>query len=224
MGIVEVSFNFSEYFSLLSNPRPKRRRITSPLNDPKATGPRIISHRERARWRIPPLNSHTVILGDSNLSRATQLEAKVRSIECHSYPGAKLFHFANLLSPSLPPQDTPKIVVLSVGINHRTNQPHTFEQQLTNVIQNASRFFPNASIHIPLINIPPEISTSQQANLNHLNKLIQTLSEHSHILKAIPTLPQHHFQIDPKDTHSRIHWSTKTANSMIAHWTSHLNC
>jgi len=203
-----------------SIPNPKRRRINSPQSTPTtATGPQVTVHRERSRWRLPQLKSQMVVLGDSNLSRANYLETKVRSIELHSFPGANIRHFENLLNPSLHPQNTPKEVVLSIGINNRTNRAS--EQQLKNMINNASKTFPNASIHIPLINIPPEIPAFQQTNITHLNNLIQSLS-HNQPFQTIPKLPEENFNIDPRDSH-KIHWSTETANAIITHWTSHLN-
>jgi hypothetical protein len=203
-------------------PQPKRRRIKSPRNtQTTATGPQITLHRERSRWKIPPINSRTVVLGDSNLSRVTNSETKVRSIEFHSFPGANIKHFENLLSPTPYRQNTPKTVILSVGINNRTYQPSTLRQQFANMIHNASKTFPNASIHVPLINIPPEIPTHQQTNLGHLNQLIQTLSEHQHTFQVIPKLPQENFKIDLRDSY-KIHWTTETANALISHWASYL--
>jgi hypothetical protein len=205
-------------------PLPKRRRIErSPRSTPTtATGPQITLHRERSRWKVPPIKSQTVVLGDSNINRATNFETKVRSIEFHSFPGATIKHFENLLSPTPNPQNTPKVVILSIGINNRTHQSTTLEQQLTNMIHNASKTFPNASIHIPLINIPPEIPTHQQTNLSHLNQLIQSLSEQQPAFQTIPKLPQENFKIDPRDSY-KIHWSRETANALVTHWTSNLN-
>ena len=203
-------------------PQPKRRRIKSPRNtQTTATGPQITLHRERSRWKIPPINSRTVVLGDSNLSRVTNSETKVRSTEFHSFPGANIKHFENLLSPTPHRQNTPKTVILSVGINNRTYQPSTLRQQFANMIHNASKTFPNASIHVPLINIPPDIPTHQQTNLGHLNQLIQTLSEHQHTFQVIPKLPQENFKIDLRDSY-KIHWTTETANALISHWASYL--
>lgn len=209
-----------------SNPPSKRRRVDRP-HDPqttsKASGPTITTHDLRARWRIPPLKAHTVVLGDSNIKNITNLETEVRSIEFHAFPGAKLTHFENLMSPTLHPQITPKVVVLSIGMNNRSNRPAIIEHQLRNMLHNASKYFPNATIHIPLINIPPEIPDYQQTNLKQLNQLTNTLSKQLHTFKIIPILPQENFKINPKDTRHKIHWSTETANSIITHWTSYLN-
>ena len=169
------------------------------------------------------MHSDVVVLGDSNLSRATDYGTQVRSIEFHSYPGATIKHLAQLMDPKFSPQNTPKAVVLSVGINNRQNHPQTFQTQLKNMINNAKAFFPNASIHIPLINIPPEIPEQEQANINALNTLLQSISSNHDTFKTIPTLPQEGFQIDPKDKLHKIHWTEDTANSLITHWTAHLN-
>ena len=218
----------------------KRRRIgSSPTANQSehVVGPSMTVHRDRARWKLPPLKTQVVVIGDSNINRATDLETKVRSIEFHSFPGAKLVHLKNLLSPppphSLPPQDTPKAVILSIGMNNRTDRRPSFEPQIKTVIQNASKLFPNATIYIPLINIPPEIPPHQQTNLNKFNQLILTLSERLQTFKTLPKelqtfktlpkLPQQNFKIDPRDTAYKIHWSTETANSILAHWTSNLN-
>ena len=215
----------------------KRRRIGSPrttIDRPEVVGPKIMVYRDRARWRLPSLKAEVVVIGDSNINRATNVESKVRSIEFHSFPGAKLIHFQNLLSPNLPKQNIPKAVILSIGMNNRTNRHPTFEPQLKSVIQNASKFFPNADIYVPLINIPPELPPHHQSNLDEFNRSFLTLAKQSQTFKTLPKelqtfktlpkLPQKDFKIDPRDTAYKIHWSTETANAILSHWTSHLNC
>ena len=83
-------------------------------------------------------------------------------------------YFQNLLSANLLKQNIPKAVILSIGMNNRTNRHPTFEPQLRSVIQNASKFFPNASIYVPLIHIPQEIPPHQQTTLNEFNRLFLT--------------------------------------------------
>lgn len=214
----------------------KRRRLGSPPTEKErvtTVGPQIMVYRDRSRWKLPAIKSRVVVIGDSNINRATNVETEVRSIEFHSFPGAKLKHFQNLLSPSLSPQDTPKAVILSIGMNNRTGRRPNFEPELKSVIQNASKFFPNASIHIPLINIPPELAPHQQTNLNEFNRLLLALSKQLttfgtlpkelQTFKTLPKLPQKDFKIDPRDTAYKVHWSEETANAILSHWTSNLN-
>jgi len=84
--------------------RQKRRRIGSPRNKPSVAGPFLTTHRVRDRWRIPVMHSDVVVLGDSNLSRATDYGTQVRSIEFHSYPGATIKHLAQLMDPKFSPK------------------------------------------------------------------------------------------------------------------------
>ena len=101
--------------------------------------------------------------------------------------------------------------------------PNTHRGQIKHVTDLASKFFPNALIYIPQINIPPTLSHTQQTSLDSLNLIIGQFTHNSHRLHNIPPLCPTKFTIDPKDTKFRVHWSPETANSMVSHWLDHLN-
>lgn len=211
-----------------TNPDNPRRDVGGgtrggkPLSPQSVTGPHIVVHHDKRKWRPPVTKSKGVILGDSNIKIATKLETKAISIECHSFPGAKVCHFGKMFCGTLP-QMNPSSVVISVGINNRENQATTNRQQLRQLVDGASKAYPNATIHIPQVNIPSKLPQSQQETLRKFNSTLQELETKFPKFHTVPQLPQNKFKIDPRDTRYGIHWTTETANAMMSHWSSHLN-
>jgi hypothetical protein len=164
-----------------------------------------------------------LILGDSNVKRATRNDSKCHSIEIHSFPGAKLCSFEKMLRAKSPIQDGPEKVIISVGINNRDNQPMTHKAQSKSLMELASKKFPTADIYIPQVNIPSKLQPNQKTSLQALNANIHELASKSRKFKTLPTLPHRKFKIDPKDTKYQIHWTEETANEMLKHWLQHLN-
>ena len=185
-------------------------------------GPSIITHKDRP-WQLPQMKSKIVVIGDSNISRASQILHEARSIECHSFPGAKLSHFTEMISKHK--SGGPEAVILSVGINNRDNREVTHRQQARSMILACSKAFPNTNVYIPQINIPPEITPEQKCSLNSLNQTMEHLTNTIYPntnIKILPKLPDNLFSINPKDRY-RIHWTQETANNMISHWLNNLN-
>ncbi|KAI4806925.1 hypothetical protein KUCAC02_017715 [Chaenocephalus aceratus] len=92
-----------------------------------------------------------LILGDSNINRIPPHTN--RKLQLDSYPGAKVYHLMELFKRT-PPIPTAKIVIISIGINNKDDDPHrTTGKQLCSMIKHASETFPRASIYTPLINI-----------------------------------------------------------------------
>jgi len=199
---------------------------TSPVgtfNRSSVSGPHIQVHNtEKSKWKVPHPSSQVLVLGDSNISRATNVKSNTNSVEYHSFPGAKIIHFQNLMS-NPPPQETPKTVILSIGINSRDNQPSTHRSQLKQLVRCSSKKFPNAQIYIPQINISPNITELQRESLGKYNEIVKELTESYPHFNTIPMLPNEKFQIDPKDIKYGIHWTNTTANEMLTHWLNHLN-
>lgn len=221
-------------FPPLPPPQAERREATT---EPKrtshkekrrqgrqVTGPQIHSHdsKEKNRWELPSCDSKVMILGDSNLSRVTKVDSPVNSVEVHAYHGAKLFHFNRLLT-CLETHDTPSTVILSVGINSRDNRPQTSKSQMKSMAQSASKLFPKAQIYIPQINISPALPQPQQDNLECLNAHILELAGELDGINTIPKLPTEEFKAETRGNFPGVHWTTQTANSMMALWFQHLN-
>ena len=217
---------------------PKLPKPSTPFSTPpprhKRSGPNLYfnpslnSNKGKGRgpdktvtWETPSCSSKVVLIGDSNLGRITQKPTKpVDSIEIHSFSGAKTRHFfKNICTPKSIPQKTPDHVVLSVGINDRGNSPNTHKDQMKKAISMVTKTFPNACVHIPLINYSSSLVEEHRHSLDSLNQIIQELAGSS---KNVQTIPK----IDPSlfsTTQDGIHWSNNTANALQEHWLSHLN-
>ena len=194
-----------------------------PKKTPKVTGNQlhIYEANEKNSWTLPACNSKTVILGDSNLSRVTNIEGNA-PVEIHSYSGAKPCHFERLLDGSTICTH-PSSVILSIGINARDNKVQTTKTQMKKVAQSAMTVFSNSKIFIPQINISPLLSKTQTSNLEAFNKYIVELSNEHKQIQITPKMPQQKFKTDENGKFPGLHWQPETANDMVCHWLSHLN-
>ncbi len=205
--------------------RGSDRRRSRPLQPRMASGLQIRHHgRDKSEWQVPNIQSKIALIGDSNLARVTKLNDPVNSAEIHSFPGAKFIHLTSLFSEAPKPQENPTHVILSIGINSRTNQSKTHSNQLKQLISSASKLFPNALIYIPQINYSPSLSAKERASLDSLNKLVLEMAGDTELenFGTIPVLPNALFDIDPEDSW-QIHWTNDTAKEMVSHWLEYLN-
>ena len=218
-------------FPALPEPRDPQN---SPLASPPVRRPQrtrqakvnSISHRDTAKkwWRAPVSHSRVLVLGDSNIEGLDGLKAdsSVGPVECHSYPGAKLRHFTDSIWKDSQPQLSPKHVILSVGINNRSNSASTHHDQLKRVVSLAQKTYPNAHIYIPQVNYAFSLTQKERASLDSLNSLIMEFSGTNKKFHTISKLPSNLFNIGPKDPY-KIHWTNSTAESMLTHWLQSLN-
>lgn len=145
-------------------------------------------------------------LGDSNLSRLPAYQNQ--DIQIDSYPGASFYHFQHILDKT-PIHSSVKVVVLSVGINNRNQDPHkTSIKQLRTLYRTAESVFPNANIYLPFLNYSPLLPQEQQQNLNTINNFISSR------LPFLGPLPGGHFHT----TSDNIHWTRETAREMFESW------
>jgi hypothetical protein len=120
------------------------------------------------------------------------------------------------------PDKCPEVIILSVGINNRSNRESTHIKQVKDLLTTCTEKFPSSHIILPQINIPPKVPPYQKLSLHSLNNAISQTVRSLKNCKTLPTLPEENYQINPKDT-MHIHWSENTANQMISHWLNHLN-
>ena len=208
--------------TLLLHPQPQRtntrRSSRLALKTQIVVGPQTYSYDawNKTSWELPACTSKVMILGDSNLSRIGKVDSPKNSVEIHAYSGAKPIHFNKLLT-TIEPRTKPSTVILSIGVNSRDSHPKTTRDQMTTMVQSASKTFPKAQIFIPQINISPSLPANQRVHLDLLNTLIVELSGQFPKINTIPKLPQDKFHTEG------VHWQTKTADDMISHWFQHLN-
>lgn len=149
-------------------------------------------------------------LGDSNLYRMPPHCSG--EIQVDSYPGASFYHFNQILEKT-PPHALVKLVVLSVGINNRDQDPHkTSIKQLRMLYKKAQSVFPNANIYFPLINYSHLLPREQKHNLATVNEFA------SKRLPVISRIAEDQFHTATDN----IHWTQETAGQIFNHWCSEL--
>ncbi|KAM3582767.1 uncharacterized protein V6R79_010458, partial [Siganus canaliculatus] len=99
-------------------------------------------NRKLIEWKIHT-HQDICIIGDSNLHRIPPFSAT--NLQIDSYPGAAFYHFWQILKTT-PPQVQVKLLVLSVGLNNRDQDPEkTSIKQLRMLFRGARTAFPNAT-------------------------------------------------------------------------------
>ena len=88
-------------------------------------GPTI--HENQNEWQIPSLKSEVVILGGSNLGMESKIETNWSSVECYSFPGAKLAHLKKMFVASEEtPHTTPEhLIIAESGAKNYKRPPST---------------------------------------------------------------------------------------------------
>ena len=155
------------------------------------------------------------IIGDSNLNRMTNSPVDNVRVEC--FPGVRITHINQILGKlegRRMPQ--PDYVILSVGINDRTNNTTpTSVPGRRKLVARAARVLPRSRIVIPEINYPDHLPVYQKRNLKTLNDSLHKLP----LVTTIPRRDMDKFRTEEAD----IHWTVTIGNSILAHWISHLN-
>lgn len=161
-------------------------------------------------WVLKPTRK-ILVLGDSNMARLPLILDEWVQVDC--FPGANISHATHLLKHNTPTSGEAEKVILSFGINdkHRGN-PSLLDDSLKKLIQVAKATFPNATIHIPVINISDELSSIHRLNLSRLNNLIKQIPHH------IPRLNRSQFHTAADN----IHWTPSSANKVWQHWRAFL--
>lgn len=188
-------------------------RPTHPLSSPAKFRPTYHlarQHRKLQDWSFKGRRP-ILILGDSNINRIPYHTNP--QIQLDSYPGAAFYHFLKVCEKT-PRNPSTKIVVFSVGLNNRDQDPkQTSIKQLRALSRQAESTFPNAIVYFPIMNFSPNLTRQQQDNLRLLNNHIAT---HYNFLAEIP---HDTFQTEPDN----IHWTPTTAQHIFEYWCKQLN-
>jgi len=196
-------------------PASKRVRGTSPKQTSYPCCPNIHIGQPKSSWKLPPIEKPILVMGDSNLSKITATTNKLVQVE--SYPGARICHASTLLKNYSFPQH-PEKIILSFGINNRSSEPRTTSfQNLRTLIGSTSKKFPKAKIFFPLVNFSYALPSKETSNLKEFNRLAQ---DDLRRVTIIPCLDSSQFETSDKDP---VHWTKKSANSILKHWLNHLN-
>ncbi len=149
-------------------------------------------------------------IGDSNLNRIPSFHNQ--DIQVDSYPGASFYHFWQLMERTAA-HPLVKVVVLSVGMNNKDQDPKkTSIKQLRLLYNKARSVFPNACLYFPMINYSPLLPREQQEHLEKINLFISSR------LPFLQPLPDHLFHTAADN----VHWTQTTARNMFEHWGTQL--
>lgn len=200
----------------------KSSAVKNPSRPLPVLGAHIRVNRDKKTWQIPNTNSKVLILGDSNIAKAKNLPQAGKSVELHSFPGAKICHFIKMANEHRTTQGSPEVIILSVGINNRDNSTSTHKAQIKSLLQGYSKKFPSSQIYFPQINVPSGLTRAQKRSLEALNSSANELLRTFTNCHSISKLPDQAFEISRTDPY-KIHWTTQTANNFMSHWISNLN-
>ena len=213
-----------EHNSSISN----QTNAYTPLDSPTITRFPKLKPTQRGQgmhdvWNIPKVVKDILILGDSNLGRASKV--KRDDAQVVSYPGINLLKMFRLLENfkfgrnSSNPGRMPKHVVFSVGLNDRGCKPSTNEVSLNKLISRARQEFPASKISIYQQPFDHRLDKDEISSLKALNSAVETKCEaQGH--NCIPALPRTKFRVNSSD---RIHWTEECADATIEHIFSTLN-
>ncbi len=171
-------------------------------------------------WVLPRLTRSTVIIGDSNLSRISDITS-FNDLEIHCFPGMKLHTAQSAVSSyhhgpeTREPAAEPKNIIVSVGINDRDNAEATIQMGLSKLIKACKSKFPNSTLYLPLVSYSDNLSPRQIQSLKVLNSHFRGSGK-----QTLPQLPRDDFATD---VHDDIHWTTDCANKTLHHWMVCLN-
>ncbi|XP_078030781.1 uncharacterized protein LOC144466866 [Epinephelus lanceolatus] len=167
-------------------------------------------YRKLVDWSFRP-RKPVVILGDSNINRIPAHNNP--DIQLDSYPGANFYHFLKICEKT-PPSPSTKILVLSVGLNNKDQDPkQTSIKQLKALSRLARTVFPNADIYFPIMNFSANLTPTQQHNLKLINNTIATH------LPFLTEIPHDTFTTEADN----IHWTPATAGTIFSYWCKQLS-
>ena len=153
-------------------------------------------------WNLTPIRP-IIVAGDSNISRLPRIPDDRIQVDC--YPGANLSHANNILRNKTPVSHTVVKVLLSFGLNNRTQgNASLLKKDLDGMLEAAKIAFPQAEIFVPLINMSENLPRQFRAKINTLNYLIKDTGHH------IPRLERESFSTGSDN----IHWTPRTAQLM----------
>lgn len=129
-------------------------------------------------------------------------------VDC--YPGANLAQAYHIIKHKTSVSMRTQHVVLSFGLNNREHgNPTNLRRKSVERLQGAAfQTFPNAVIHIPLINYDKTMLGRLVKNIKALNEIFQNMG------RSIPLLNWESFRTEA----NKIHWTTSTVEAMFKHW------
>ena len=172
--------------------------------------------KQKGHWTLPITITPVVIIGDSNVRRITHSPLPSGTISFVSYSGGRFPNILNALknSSDFLPNPHPKVIILSLGINHHDNKLESITKPADKLISKIQSLFPNTRLFLPLLNFSNDLPSSSRTTLLSFNTYL--LSKWPQMV--LPSLPSHQFQ-----TVDSIHWNPQTANSILIKWMDNIH-
>lgn len=190
---------------------------TSRIIGPQSQTHTANNSNKKKNWQLPQFTEQIVVIGDSNVKNMTHAPADIKSIEIHSYPGAKPMHFTTMFKTNQFSHNTKK-VILSVGINNRANQKKTNDEQLAKMMSAYSKWLPNTKKAITHIQFDrTKLDICEGIMIDKMNTTLRELCQ-KHNIAFLPPVPEEEFETKQHDK-DHIHWTKDTADRILCHWT-----
>ena len=174
---------------------------------PNRINPVVLNAHDKTTLRLPKISEDLLILGDSQLSRTSNLESRA-SVKIIAIPGIKFRNLTHIIRHS-ESQPSPTKVVLAVGINTRAQNPHsTSAEDLKKLISTANRLFPRAQIYLPQVSFSTKLSIRETSNLKELNQCMKNIPN----VTVIPLPP---FYLQFQDS---VHITVNSMHQLANYW------
>lgn len=174
---------------------------------------------DKPKWKLPKLTEKLVIIGDSNVSKILQTPNNTKSIEIHSFPGARFSHMTDILNKDTLEHTQTQNTILSIGINSRNNGPTFNNNQIEKLLNTYHKWQPHMDKAIALVPFDPTKLTPKDTDaINQINTDIKRHAKKLN-LTILDSIPQSQFEVG-QDT---IHWTKTTANKIAKYWINSLN-
>ena len=151
-----------------------------------------------------------LMIGDSNLARFPYHFNK--NIQVDSYPGASFVHAQSLLDRAVIHCKKIEKIIISFGINSRSQRSTVTTQQIDTLIRAMNKKFPKTEIWIPLINFSEHLPPHEKDTLEKINTHLRHTS-----VQILPLLDNFSTASD------QVHWHNRTAKHIWSHWLACLN-
>ena len=175
-----------------------------------------------ARVTVHP-NTHTLVIGDSNLRRMNDVPD---GWQLEGFSGCKCHHLKDFITSVVERSEIQlRKVILSVGINDgcfrrgRTDLQYKRAtiQHLMKAKSTLEAQHQGVKVFIPLVTYSRLLSKNEQFSIRDFNKLLRLTESFQSCL--IPSMPETDVATVPGQA---IHYDERTATRMLATWADHL--
>ncbi len=168
-------------------------------------------------WKLPPVVSPLLILGDSNPARIPKVRMPGKlTAQIESYPGARIADLTSILSMYSGPM--PRDIILNIGQNNVTS----WSAKLGEIMNDVDQLIACLQNRFPGVNVYFNPVTLHQ---NHHSETTRSLADEVNDYVAdrivvfqnfqvMPSLPSGSFNV----VHDGVHWDENTARNMFYHW------